>query len=121
MRKYGVGKWKLMRDDAGLTFDNRSTVDLKDKWRNLEKRRAELDAVIDAEEQPKGGAGRPKKRAEPELDEELEDEVRAMSEWGSGARMRLIGALQIESSSAVETPQTGKKAKKGKARAKKPE
>lgn len=33
----GKGKWKKILDEAGDIFKSRSQVDLKDKWRNLER------------------------------------------------------------------------------------
>ena len=33
----GKGKWKTILDEAGDVFKSRSQVDLKDKWRNLER------------------------------------------------------------------------------------
>ena len=33
----GKGKWKKILDEAGDVFKSRSQVDLKDKWRNLER------------------------------------------------------------------------------------
>ena len=35
--KHGKGKWAVIRDDAAYHFNNRSSVDLKDKHRNLTK------------------------------------------------------------------------------------
>ncbi|CAM6032185.1 unnamed protein product, partial [Sphagnum compactum] len=36
VRKYGKGKWKAILSDPSFSFKDRSSVDLKDKWRNLE-------------------------------------------------------------------------------------
>lgn len=38
--KYGKGKWKKIVQEGGEMFQNRTAVDLKDKWRNLEKQNA---------------------------------------------------------------------------------
>ena len=35
VRKYGVGNWKLILNMYRDIFDDRTEVDLKDKWRNL--------------------------------------------------------------------------------------
>ena len=35
VEKHGVGKWALMLSDPDLIFTDRSSVDLKDRWRNL--------------------------------------------------------------------------------------
>ncbi len=48
VRKYGKGAWKRILLDEGLTFENRSATDLKDKWRNLERRREEYERELDA-------------------------------------------------------------------------
>lgn len=47
VKRYGVGNWRLIL--MAYTFDNRTTVDLKDKWRNLQKmeRRAQKRAIED--------------------------------------------------------------------------
>ena len=36
MVQLGKGKWKIL-DEAGDIFKSRSQVDLKDKWRNVER------------------------------------------------------------------------------------
>ena len=33
----GKGKWKKILDEAGDIFKSRSQVDLKDRWRNVER------------------------------------------------------------------------------------
>ncbi|KAJ0679949.1 putative transcription factor MYB-related family [Helianthus annuus] len=40
VKKHGAGKWTLILSDSQFasSFDNRSNVDLKDKWRNLTRR-----------------------------------------------------------------------------------
>lgn len=40
IQKYGKGKWKLIKTDPSLNIflQKKTAVDLKDKWRNLEKR-----------------------------------------------------------------------------------
>ncbi len=35
VRKYGVGNWKMIQ--TSYAFDHRTSVDLKDKYRNLMK------------------------------------------------------------------------------------
>jgi len=35
VEKYGVGKWKAIKDNSGGRLDNRSTVQIKDKYRTL--------------------------------------------------------------------------------------
>lgn len=37
VREKGKGKWKRILEEGGGIFQNRSQVDLKDKWRNLER------------------------------------------------------------------------------------
>ena len=37
VRKYGVGKWKQILEDASFTFTERSSVDLKDRYRVCSK------------------------------------------------------------------------------------
>lgn len=37
VREKGKGKWKRILEEGGNIFQNRSQVDLKDKWRNLER------------------------------------------------------------------------------------
>ncbi len=37
VRKYGTGNWAQILQDDNYTFNNRKGVDLKDKWRNLQK------------------------------------------------------------------------------------
>ena len=37
VEKYGVGHWKMILN--GYNFNDRSCVDLKDKWRNIENSR----------------------------------------------------------------------------------
>ena len=44
----GKGKWKKILDEAGDVFKSRSQVDLKDKWRNLE-RQGIVQAPVKAE------------------------------------------------------------------------
>lgn len=47
VRRYGVGNWRLIL--MGYSFANRTAVDLKDKWRNIQKmeRRAQKRAIED--------------------------------------------------------------------------
>jgi hypothetical protein len=65
IRKYGTGKWKEIALDESYSFHDRTTVDLKDKWRNLQHKRDEYDRILD-EKDRKGG----KKRV---VDEDLEE------------------------------------------------
>ncbi|EIE25560.1 hypothetical protein COCSUDRAFT_65304 [Coccomyxa subellipsoidea C-169] len=37
VRQWGKGKWKKILEEGAAAFNNRSQVDLKDKWRNLER------------------------------------------------------------------------------------
>ncbi|CAL8460763.1 g294 [Coccomyxa elongata] len=37
VRQLGKGKWKKILEEGAAAFNNRSQVDLKDKWRNLER------------------------------------------------------------------------------------
>lgn len=55
VKSYGVGKWRLIqKDDAcGPVLANRSNVDLKDKWRNLNMEAKEQGIVmIEADDDP---------------------------------------------------------------------
>jgi hypothetical protein len=53
VRKYGAGNWAAISMDDGFNFDNRTPVDLKDKWRNLAKKLPELEREVDGAKQPK--------------------------------------------------------------------
>jgi len=37
VQKYGKGRWKMILQKNVEVFQGRTEVDLKDKWRNLEK------------------------------------------------------------------------------------
>eukprot|EP00884_Botryococcus_braunii_P003653 jgi/Botrbrau1/13289/Bobra.27_2s0009.1 len=39
VKEFGKGKWKRILEEGGSQFQNRSQVDLKDKWRNLERQK----------------------------------------------------------------------------------
>ena len=44
VRKHREGNWKSIINDPALKFHDRSTVDIKDKWRNM-KKKAEREAM----------------------------------------------------------------------------
>ena len=48
VQKYGVGNWAVIKKDPTFHFTSRTSVNLKDKWRNLEKagRLKELQELI---------------------------------------------------------------------------
>ena len=48
----GKGKWKKILDEAGDVFKSRSQVDLKDKWRNLERQ-----GIVQAPVKPEPASG----------------------------------------------------------------
>ena len=48
----GKGKWKKILDEAGDIFKSRSQVDLKDKWRNLERQ-----GIVQAPAKPTASQG----------------------------------------------------------------
>ena len=50
----GKGKWKKILDEAGDVFKSRSQVDLKDKWRNLERQ-----GIVQAPAKSTPGSGMP--------------------------------------------------------------
>lgn len=50
VRKYGKGSWRKIMQDQSLKFYERSATDLKDKWRNLEKKKEEYEKELDAME-----------------------------------------------------------------------
>jgi len=50
--QWGKGNWKKIKDEAGELLKNRSQVDLKDKWRNLE-----LQGVVQAPVKAKPASG----------------------------------------------------------------
>lgn len=50
VRKYGKGSWRKIMQDESLKFYERSATDLKDKWRNLEKKKDEYEKELDAME-----------------------------------------------------------------------
>ncbi|KAK9820558.1 hypothetical protein WJX72_011639 [[Myrmecia] bisecta] len=65
--KYGVGKWRLIQKDEqiGEILENRSNVDLKDKWRNLNMdsyTARTTDANGSAPSQREGSARRKRKK-----------------------------------------------------------
>jgi hypothetical protein len=35
--RHGVGNWKRISEDCEFQFVNRTTIDLKDKWRNIQR------------------------------------------------------------------------------------
>ncbi|CAM9272777.1 unnamed protein product [Chrysoparadoxa australica] len=49
VKDHGVGAWATILSDRGDSFNNRSSVDLKDKWRNLSKK-AEKEIKLREEE-----------------------------------------------------------------------
>ena len=38
VEKFGIGRWAEIRDEYKNVFQNRSSVDIKDKYRNLQKK-----------------------------------------------------------------------------------
>ncbi|KAL0029700.1 hypothetical protein WJX79_003314 [Trebouxia sp. C0005] len=55
VKSYGVGKWRLIQKDdvCGPVLANRSNVDLKDKWRNLNMEAKEREAFLgDTDDDP---------------------------------------------------------------------
>ena len=56
VKKYGKGKWKPILQDDNFEFNERSTTDLKDKYRNLEKRISEFEEELRVlDHKPRGG------------------------------------------------------------------
>ena len=46
--QFGAGKWKKIKDQAGTVLDNRSNVDLKDRYRNMQSVRDRILMLIGA-------------------------------------------------------------------------
>jgi hypothetical protein len=83
VRKYGKGSWRKIMQDESLTFYERSATDLKDKWRNLEKKKEEYEKELDAmedvdDDDEEGGAFGSRKQTAKKSSgskREVEDEV----------------------------------------------
>jgi hypothetical protein len=69
IRKYGKGSWRKIMQDETLKFHERSATDLKDKWRNLEKKKGEYEKELD-------------------LMEDVEEDGLAVKKQGKGSNKR---------------------------------
>ncbi|KAK9846435.1 hypothetical protein WJX81_003728 [Elliptochloris bilobata] len=59
VRRNGKGKWKKILEDGREIFLNRTQVDLKDKWRNLERQHQVGPADCGPQDPPSGSAPQP--------------------------------------------------------------
>ena len=73
--KYGKGCWKKILEDENFAFNNRTSTDLKDKWRNLSPAAiARHQQAIAAEDADRRAQKKRGKEAEVEADEQVDDE-----------------------------------------------
>jgi hypothetical protein len=98
VRKHGAGRWKDILMDETLEFEAvRTNADLKDKWRNIEKKRSHYDEILNlrAREKARGGKKRDMSEEEEEI-EEIDDSDREVVETpksgGKDGRSAMIEA-----------------------------
>lgn len=76
VRKYGKGSWKAILTDEAFHFNNRSTQDLKDKWRNMAKKLEAFEREVDEDDQQHVQARGSKKVSVKREAEDVVDPVR---------------------------------------------
>ncbi|KAK9908975.1 hypothetical protein WJX75_005488 [Coccomyxa subellipsoidea] len=98
VRQWGKGKWKKILEEGAAAFNNRSQVDLKDKWRNLERQGVvqASDGVLAA------GAGMltPEQQQQAQQQQPMVDAAALMAQDG-GAMMQVQDPAAVAAAAAA--------------------
>lgn len=111
VRKYGKGSWKKILQDETLSFSERSATDLKDKWRNLEKKKEEYEKELDEQSEGEEG-GRPKARGGKGVKRQAEEMEEDDDERGKQDEHEPIEDSDVEKEKPVEVKREQAAAKK---------